>query len=226
MLKGEQRCDLKDRGIMTELIWGETKDRIIETGIDRGVLYIDGFAYPWNGLVSIKEDSNGGEAQGYYIDGIKYANISSYEEFKAVLTAFNAPDAFSSAEGVVRVSPGLFAAQQPRHTFGLSYRTLLTNPEGIIGYKIHLVYNCIADPSGRVYETVDNKPEATELSWSISTLPPIVTGIRPTAHFTIDTTKMAEPLVTSIENVLYGTTTQDASLPSAPNLVDMVKNYV
>ena len=48
---------------MTELIWGETKDRIIETGIDRGVLYIDGFAYPWNGLVSIKEDSNGGEAQ-------------------------------------------------------------------------------------------------------------------------------------------------------------------
>lgn len=207
---------------MTRLAWGAVGERTYEGGVDRGVLYVDGLdGVPWNGLVSINEAPSGGEATPHYLDGVNYHNRVSVEEFRATIEAFTYPEEFMECDGTSRISRGLFAAHQPRKTFGLTYRTLIGNDiEGFdYGYKIHFVYNCVVTPSSRANKTLSNNPEISNFSWSVVSKPPALNWDTSTAHFIIDSREVTPDFLAYIENTLYGTASNAPRLPSPHELI-------
>lgn len=209
---------------MSRLTWNSVSERFYETGVDRGVLYIANQAgIAWTGLTSVEEAPNGGDARPYYIDGIKFLNIAAAEEFEATINAFFSPPEFGPCDGISSVQNGLFATQQPRKSFGLSYRTLIGNDVDGSGhaYKIHLVYNALAAPSSRSNNTIGDSAEPSMFSWQITTLPPALTGYKPTAHFVIDSRTTSVPILTRIENVLYGTESVAPRLPTPAELITL-----
>lgn len=213
---------------MAKIIWDAVGERIYETGVDHGVLYLrdatgaynTGFA--WNGLVSISESPSGAEANPQYADNIKYLNLVSAEEFSGTIEAFTYPDEFEVCDGTAEVIPGVKIAQQRRETFGLSYRTLIGNDiEGTdYGYKLHLVYGALAAPTEKARATVNDSPEALTFSWEFSTTPAEVPGFKPTAHITIDSTSTPESKLKQLEDILYGTTGA-AKMPTPAELLTM-----
>lgn len=208
---------------MARLTWHDPGKRYFETGVDRGVLYVganDGVA--WNGLVSFEEKPSGGQPQPRYIDGVKYLNASAPEEFEATLSAFYSPVAFDVCDGWAPLSTGYNASQQPRVSFGLTYRTRVGNdldPEG--DYKIHLVYNAMVAPINRSYSTVDDDPEPEVLTWDITTSPIFHEGIAPTAHFTLDTRVAPAWLISAVERFLYGSDTTPPRLPMPTTILSL-----
>lgn len=207
---------------MTALTWDGVGDRLYETGVDHGVLYIpdSGGAYDtgfaWNGLVSVTESPSGAEASAQYADNIKYLNLLSAEEFGATLEAFTYPPEFGQCDGTATPEPGVQLGQQGRKAFGLSYRTRLGNDlDGVdYGYKLHLIYGAIAAPSEKAYTTINDSPEAITFSWEITTTPVGVTGYKPTASITIDSTLADADALAALEEFLYGTVGTDPSLPT------------
>lgn len=209
---------------MARLNWTAIGERFYETGVDRGVLYVgNNPGVAWTGLTSVSESPTGGEAKAYYFDGVKYLNISSSEEFEATINAFASPPEFAQCEGVVSVAFGLFVAQQSRKSFGFSYRTKIGNDlDGLDhAYKIHLVYNALAAPSSQDNTTIGESTEPIGKSWAITTLPPSITGYKPTAHFVIDSRKTPPNLLSTLEDILYGSESAAPRLPSAQELLDL-----
>jgi hypothetical protein len=205
------------------LEWNTPGSSVYESSLDRGVLYVDGHdGVPWNGLISVEESSSGGEGQPYYIDGFKYRNSSTDEDFEATITAFTYPDEFAKCDGVGTVRPGLIVTQQPRSTFGLSYRTKVgTELEEEFGYKIHLIYNALVTPSHYTYETSGNSPKPINFSWNISTRPVMMAGFKPTAHVVIDSRYTDPKALATIEDFLYGSNLFISRMPTFEQLVDI-----
>lgn len=211
---------------MTQLVWDSIGERFYETGVDRGVLYVDGVGVPWNGLASVEEVPTGGEARPFYIDGVKYLNLAAREEFVATINAFYSPVEFDSCEGMGSLAVGLSAGQQHRKSFGLSYRTRIGNDLAGTdhGYKIHIVYNALVAPITRNYSSISDTPEVPLLSWPITTKPVVVPGMARSAHLVIDSTKVSEASLNEIETILYGSLTTSAMLPTPDQLVDALIN--
>lgn len=205
---------------MGRIEWGSTGKRFYEAGLDRGVLYVDALpGVPWNGLTSVNVSSTGGEAQSYYLDGIKYLNVPSPEEFQGSITAYTYPDEFGVCDGSVRVRPGLFVSQQRRKSFGFSYRTMIGNDlSSEHGYKIHIVYNALAAPSARDHRSLDATNDPGDFNWTITARPPAMAGYTPTAHVEIDSRTTNETTMTIVEDILYGTSEFDARLPDFDEL--------
>lgn len=206
---------------MARLDWNTPGTRLYEAGVDRGVLYVDGFSgVPWNGLISVSENPTGGEAKPFYIDGVKYLNRSAREEFEATLTAFTYPDEFEACNGNVEPRSGMFLSQQRRKSFGLSYRTMIGNDQTEShGYKIHIVYNALAAPSERSNESFKDTTDPNDFSWRITTKPPAMSGYRPTSHVVIDSRSTDPSVLSLIEDTLYGTDVDAARLPTFTELV-------
>lgn len=206
---------------MAELTWDNVGERLYETGVDHGVLYLpnEGGAYEngvaWNGLTTVTESPSGAEASPQYADNIKYLNLISAEEFGATIEAFTYPDEFAECDGTALPSPGVAIGQQGRRMFGLAYRTRLGNdvdgPDH--GYKIHLIYGAQAAPSEKAYATINDSPEAIAFSWEVTTSPVQVTGLKPTAILTVDSTQVDEADLATLEDILYGTVGDDPRLP-------------
>lgn len=202
--------------------WDKAGDHLYETGVSRGVLYVidpsktgeknkydDGVE--WNGLTSVSESPEGAEASAIYADNIKYLNLMSAEDFKGTIEAYTYPDEFAVCDGSAEIFKGVKIGQQTRRMFGLCYRTEIGNDESQThGYKIHLVYNCLASPSERSYETINDSPEAITFSWEFNTTPQNVTGHKATACVTIDSTKLTSAQLTALENALYGVAAVEA----------------
>ena len=209
------------------LVWDQTGERLYETGVDRGVLYVfDNGAYgagvAWNGLTNVSEKPSGAEATALYADNIKYLNLISNEEFGATIEAYTYPDEFAQCDGSASIATGVVVGQQKRKTFGFSYRTRVGNDTdgNDFGYKIHLIYGCMAAPTEKGYATVNDSPEAITFSWEITTTPIEVTGYRPTACITIDSTKVNDSAkMTALEAMLYGTTESAPTLPTIAQLL-------
>lgn len=205
---------------MAKLVWDNTGEKRYETGVDRGVLYVqrDG-AYPagvvWNGLTAVSESPSGAEPTPLYADNIKYLNLMSAEEFNATIEAYDSPEEFDECDGTKEIIPGMSVGQQKRSTFGFCYRTLIGNDtKGTnYGYKIHIVYGALAAPSEKGYQSVNDSPEAITFSWEISTTPVPVTGGDPTSTVVIDSTIVDEAKLKLLEDELYGTTEKEAHLP-------------
>lgn len=208
---------------MTRLNWDAVGERFYEAGIDRGVLYLNDIGYAWPGLISVAESSSGGEAKPYYMDGYKYVNVAAAEEFQATITAFSSPPEFAICDGMGLVHTGLIATQQRRRPFSFSYRTLIGNDiEGVDhGYKIHLVYNALAAPANRSNNTLGENSSPSTLSWALTTLAPKASGIRPTAHFVIDSRTTPSEVLESVEDILYGTDVLTPTIPTVPELIEL-----
>ena len=197
---------------MSKLVWDNTGERLYETGVSKGVLYIptEGVyskGVAWNGLTAVTESPSGAEATPLYADDIKYLNLMSNEEFGCTIEAYTYPDEFAECDGSASLSDGVYIGQQARKTFGFCYRTVLGNDteNNDHGYKLHLIYGCLAAPSEKSYATINDSPEAITFSWEVSTTPVNVTGHKPTACITIDSTKVNPAKLTELENKLYGT---------------------
>jgi hypothetical protein len=201
---------------MTNIAWDQVGDRRFETGLDRGVLYANGgIGVPWNGLVSLNETTTGGSTKPYYIDGYKYQNVVSPEEFGATIDAFTYPDEFMQCDGTASVGGGLFAMQQRRLPFGLTYRTRIGNDvDGVEhGYKYHLIYNAVVSPASKNFASLGDTPEPITFSWPITSKAIRVAGYKPISHLIVDTTKVAAPLLAALLGILYGTESAAPRLP-------------
>ena len=215
---------------MAKLVWDKTGERLYETGVKNGVLYpmVDG-AYPkgivWNGLTAVTESPSGAEATALYADDIKYLNLMSAEEFGATVEAYTYPDEFAECDGSASLGTGVTIGQQPRKTFGLSYKTTLGNDvdNDNHGYKLHLIYGAMASPSEKAYSTINDSPEAITFSWELTTTPVNVTGFKPTASLTIDSTKIAPEKLAAIEALLYGDDSTEAKLPLPDEIAGILK---
>ena len=205
---------------MSRIEWDKTGERLYETGVKMGVLYVqDAGAYPngvpWNGLTAVTESPSGAEATPLYADDIKYLNLVSAEEFGATIEAYTYPDEFMECDGSAELTTGVYIGQQARKTFGLCYRTAVGNDivNNDYGYKLHLIYGALAAPSEKAYSTINDSPEAITFSWEVSTTPVNVTGHKPTASLTIDSTKVAKEQLTALEDVLYGSADKEPRMP-------------
>lgn len=197
---------------MTALKWDQTGERLYETGVKKGVLYPqeENGTYPlgvaWNGLTAVTESPSGAEATPLYADDIKYLNLLSTEEFAATVEAYMYPDEFKKCNGELEIADGVTIGQQKRKAFGMCYRTVLGNDvdNDEYGYKLHIIYGALAAPSEKAYSTVNDSPEPTTMSWELSTTPVSVTGGKPTASITIDSTKADPAKLAALELILYG----------------------
>ena len=197
---------------MSKLVWDKTGERLYETGVKQGVLYLlgSGGTYTkgvaWNGLTNVTESPSGAEATPLYADDIKYLNLMSTEEFGGTIEAYTYPDEFAECDGSASLTDGVYIGQQARKTFGFCYRTTLGNnvDNNNYGYKLHLVYGALASPSEKAYGTINDSPEAITFSWEFSTTPVNVTGHKPTASITIDSTKVDAEKLAALEKILYG----------------------
>lgn len=212
-----------------KLAWGEIDDQTYEAGLDRGVLYVDGLdGVAWNGLINVTESPSGGEARPLYIDGIKYLNLASGEEFAGNITAFYSPEEFDLCDGSLALKPGVLANQQVRRPFCFSFRTRIGNASAgqDFGYKIHIVYNALATPSIRKYSSLSDSIDLLNLNWQITTRSIPVPYHGPTAHVTIDSTKISPGSLLVLEEILYGSTLQDARVPFPDEIIAIVVNDV
>jgi hypothetical protein len=207
---------------MAPLTWDQVGDKLYETGVDHGVLYLPDAAgvyntgFAWNGLTTVTESPSGAEPSPQYADNIKYLNIISAEEFGATIEAFTYPEEFGQCDGTALPSPGVAVGQQGRKMFGLSYRSKVGNDvDGMdFGYKLHLIYGAQAAPSEKAYATINDSPEAISFSWDLTTTPVPVTGYKPTSLIVIDSTVVDSADLTALEQLLYGQAATPAALPT------------
>lgn len=216
---------------MAKLVWDKTGERFYETGVQKGVLYLqdESGAYTqgvaWNGLTAVTESPSGAEATPLYADDIKYLELRSAEDFGATIEAYTYPEEFEACDGSASLSEGITIGQQSRLPFGLCYRTVLGNDvqQNSYGYKLHLIYGATASPSEKAYSTINDSPEAITFSWEITTTPVEVEGFKPTAIVIIDSTKVDAEVLAAIEAKLYGTEEAEAQLPTPNEILAMVK---
>ena len=206
---------------MAKLVWDESGKRLYETGVEKGVLYVQGEngqyqnGVAWNGLTAVTESPSGAEPTALYADDIKYLELFSAEEFGATIEAYTYPEEFEACDGSASLGTGVTIGQQDRKAFGICYRTVVGNDVkgNEHGYKLHLVYGAKAKPSEKAYATVNDSPEAVTFSWEVTTTPVNVAGFKPTASVTIDSTKIEAGKLKAIEDKLYGTQDQEPTLP-------------
>ena len=217
---------------MAKIEWDKTGERLYETGVKNGVLYVqEGGAYPkgvaWNGLTAVTESPSGAEATPLYADDIKYLNLLSTEEFGATIEAYTYPDEFAACDGSAALADGVMIGQQARKAFGLCYRTTIGNDtEGNDhGYKLHIIYGALAAPSEKAYATINDSPDAITFSWEVTTTPVNVTGAKPTASITIDSTKADPTKLAALEDILYGKNGEPGNEPRLP-LPDEIKTLM
>lgn len=222
---------------MAVLVWDQVGDRTYETGTKKGVLYpqASGGTYPkgvaWNGLTSVSESPDGGDANDIYADDIKYLSLRGVENFGGTIEAYTYPDEWAEIDGSATLMSGVIIGQQPRKTFGFSYVTTIGNDVDLDehGYKIHLIYGASASPSEKSYETINDSPEPVQFSWEFTTIPVNVTGHKPTALLTIDSTKFPageggakNAKLQALEDALYGTTEAEPYLPLPDEVITLL----
>ena len=219
---------------MTALTWDQVGERLYETGVDRGVLYIPNGSgvydtgIAWNGLTAVTESPSGAEASPQYADNVKYLNLVSAEDFGATIEAFTYPDEFGQCDGTAAAAAGVLLGQQGRKSFGLAYRTLVGNDlDGVdYGYKVHLIYGAMAAPSEKAYATMNDSPEAITFSWEVTTTPVAVTSYKPTSVIVVDSSVVSAEDLATLEDILYGTQGVDPRLPLPNEVISLFAGAV
>jgi len=228
---------------MAVLKWDQTGEKFYETGTKKGVLYpydstkTGENQHPyspgvvWNGLTSVSESPDGGDANDIYADDIKYLSLRGVENFGGTIEAYMFPDEWAEIDGSASLMTGVVIGQQPRKTFGFSYVSTVGNDTDLDshGYKIHLIYGASASPSERSYETINDSPEPIQFSWEFTTVPVDVAGHKPTALLTIDSTKFPKgengaknAKLKALEDALYGTENTEPYLPLPSEVITLL----
>lgn len=209
---------------MGRLAWGAKKQRIVETGISKAVLYIDGRdGVLWNGIISMSSTPDGGEDTSLHADNFVYARLRSAENYKGKIEAYQSPEEFGECDGTYTVIPGMFIGQQQRKPFNLCYRTEIIGQSGEdSGYKIHIIYNATASPSEKTHSTFSDSPDAIKFSWEFSTTPHAVEGYKPFSEIILDSTKIDKLNLDELEAILYGTGDYNAYMPTPEVVLNIV----
>lgn len=217
-----------------KLAWDQDGERLYETGVDHGVLYLSSgggvydSGYAWNGLIGVTESPTGAEVTPFYADNIQYLNLTATEWFGATIEAYTYPDEFGECDGTATPVAGVSFGQQARRRFGMAYRTRIGNDQqgDSYGYKIHLIYGAQVAPSERTYSSVNDSPEPLTFSWEVTTDAVEVDGYRRTASLTIDSTKVDADALASLENILFGSSGVDPRLPLPNEVVALFSGTV
>jgi hypothetical protein len=217
-----------------KLVWDKAGERFYETGVSKGVLFVMsddpltpgvyGNGVVWNGLINVTHSPTGAEATPFYADNKKYLNLMSNEELEASIEAFTYPDAWAECDGSASPTAGVKVGQQKRKQFALCYQTKIgndLNPD--LGYKIHIIYGCLAGPSEKSHDTVNDTPEAMTFSWDITTTPVELEGYQPVSSLEIDSTKVPESRLAELETILYGTELLAARLPLPAEVITIIE---
>lgn len=229
---------------MSRLKWDQDTERLYETGVKNGVLFVKnssgtyGKGVAWNGLTAVTESPSGAEATPLYADDMKYLNLYSKEELGGTIEAYTYPDEFGACDGSATLLDGVTIGQQGRSEFAFCYRTAVGNDTdgNDHGYKLHIIYNCKASPSERAYATINDSPEAITFSWEFTTTPEKfnVNGKEyTTASITIDSTKFTEANASKLEtllDIIYGTDGEgsgtESSLPTPAQIYNTLNASV
>lgn len=210
---------------MTSLVWDSLGEHIYQSGVRHGVLYLqDGTVAVWNGLTSVEEASSS-ELKSFYLDGVKYLEYLTPNDFSGTLKAITYPDELDLVTGLVEVAPGLSYHDQLLRSFNLSYETRVGNdqdPE--LGYKIHLLYNILANPSNNAFDTHGSSITPIEFSWGLSGVPVILTGHRPTSHISVDSRKVTTDSMNELKGILYGDIYDDPRFPTIGEVTSIFSN--
>lgn len=208
---------------MAKLVWDAAGDRWYESGIDRGVIYLPGNeTVPWNGLTAVVEKIQK-ERSSVHFDGMKINDLVSGGHYSGTISAITYPDELLDIEGLAEVTRGAHIGFQPPKFFNFSYRVRVGNDlDADAGHKIHILYNVSVVPSDKAYNTVSGDPGVAEFEWDISAIPEEIPGFRPTAYVVVDTSRAPAALVAGLEDMLYGTPTEDPSLPTIQELIDYI----
>ena len=215
---------------MSKLVWDQSGKRLYETGVDHGVLYpiqtggVYSKGVAWNGLTAVTESPSGAAVNDIYADNMKYLGLVGAEKFGATVEAYTYPDEFAECDGSVELVKGATIGQQNRKVFGMVYRTVIGNDVdgNEHGYKLHLIYGATAAPSEKAYNTINEDPEAITFSWELSTTPVNVTGHKPTASLTIDSTKADPTKLAELEKILFGDTETEPRLPLPDEIAQLL----
>lgn len=220
------------------LKWDQIGEKFYELGTDRGVIYPQNSSgtypagYAWNGLTGVTYTPSGAEATKLYANNGQYVSLLSAEEVGGTITAYTYPDEFAACNGEAELVAGVRVGQQTRTPFGLTWRTFVGNDTAgqEHAYIIHIMYGCQASPSEKAYTTINDSPEAVELSYELTTTPVSVANMKPTAYLEIDSRTISAEALTALENKLYGTDqgvggTQAATAATLP-LPDEIKQIV
>lgn len=215
---------------MSKLVWDQFGKRLYETGVDHGVLYpiqtggVYSKGVAWNGLTAVTESPSGADVNNIYADNMKYLGLVGAEKFGATVEAYTYPDEFAECDGSVELVKGATIGQQNRKVFGMVYRTVIGNDVdgNEHGYKLHLIYGATAAPSEKAYNTINEDPEAITFSWELSTTPVNVTGHKPTASLTIDSTKADPTKLAELEKILFGDTETEPRLPLPDEIAQLL----
>lgn len=215
---------------MSKLVWDQSGKRLYETGVDHGVLYpiqtggVYSKGVAWNGLTAVTESPSGADVNDIYADNMKYLGLVGAEKFGATVEAYTYPDEFAECDGSVELVKGATIGQQNRKVFGMVYRTVIGNDVdgNEHGYKLHLIYGATAAPSEKAYNTINEDPEAITFSWELSTTPVNVTGHKPTASLTIDSTKADPVKLAELEKILFGDTETEPRLPLPDEIAQLL----
>ena len=214
---------------MSKLEWDKTGERLYHLGVDHGVVFpmVKGkytTGVPWNGLTAVNESPDGADPNDIYADNMKYLGLVGAEKFGATVEAYTYPDEFAECDGSVELVKGATIGQQNRKVFGMVYRTVIGNDVdgNEHGYKLHLIYGATAAPSEKAYNTINEDPEAITFSWELSTTPVNVTGHKPTASLTIDSTKADPTKLAELEKILFGDTETEPRLPLPDEIAQLL----
>jgi hypothetical protein len=213
---------------MARIEWNEAGTRYFEGGVDRGVLYVGSNpGVPWSGLIAVNHSRSGGEIKPRYLDGVMISNHTAPEQLEASIDAYMYPLLFEQCDGTSRLDNGLRAHKQKRKPFSMVYRTKIGNDiDGVdLAYKIHILYNLRAEPSDRKFPTLGDRVDPTSFSWKVIGRPEIVEGLLPTAYYSIDSRDIPATLLTELENILYGDSIREPSLPSPGELVFLFDSF-
>ena len=224
---------------MAKLVWDQMGQRLYETGTDHGVVYPNllennrgyGGGVAWNGLTAVTESPSGADPTDIWADNIKYLTIRAAEEFGGTIEAYTYPDEFAVLDGSVQPIAGVTLGQQSRRAFGFSFRSIVGNDVSMndYGYKLHCLYSMSVSPSEKGYQTVNDSPEAINFSWEFTTTPVAVSkldqngkAIKATAQLIIDSTKVDPAKLAALEEILYGSDTEEPRLPLPDEIITLL----
>lgn len=215
---------------MTRIQWNASGDRIFHTGLDRGVLFVeDAPGVPWNGLVGLSEQPSEGTVTPRYIDGRKYLNTASIEEYAADIRAYTYPDIFEGCDGVYFDEYGVGYGQQERKPFSVAYRSLVGNDLQSIdfAYRLHVVYDLTAEPSSVEHATISSTVDPGIFSWRVTSLPvePLYPGLEPVSHIIFDSRRVSKEIMEKLEEWLYGTAVSEPRLPRFEDFKELFVAY-
>lgn len=203
-----------------KMVWDQVGEKYYETGVEQVGLFPQASGtyetgVPWNGVTAFNVTPSGAEPNKFYANNKNYLTLMTPEEVGATVECYTYPKEFKKCLGYASAAAGVYIGQQARSTFGLVAKTIVGNDTEMNnhGYKLHILYSCLAAPSEEAHSTINDSVEPGTFSYEISTTPVTVAGFEPAAYICIDSTEADAEKLKALEAIIYGSEESDPRLP-------------